>query len=458
MAKRRTHDDFVNEVKDLVGDEYTVLGEFKRMKTHITMKHEVCGNIYEVTPDHFLRGNRCPKCARAKVARKRTKTHEEFVREFNEKSNGEYELLSRYHKLKGYIKVRHKICGYEYEVRADNFLRGKRCPKCAEKIRGKKRRLTNEEFVRRLNDAFGGKIIALDEYQTERTTIRFKCLECYTEFKTSPSSLFISTYGCPTCVKKYKDFGNKTQEQFLEEVRELVGDEYEVLSKYINIDTPVTFRHIKCGEILTTTPYRFLKRGTRCKSCTIAEIAEKFRKTNEEYSKELHEKFGDEFELVGDYKGAHSIVHIRHNKCGRVFKTLANSFLRGGNCVKCKASKGEIEVRRVLEQLGVNFIEQYTFDDLRIVNPLRFDFAVKDNSGNLLFLIEYDGELHYIAARFYGGKKKLLKQQYRDKLKDEYCKERGIDLLRIPYWKFDNIREIIENKLNEYTSTTRECS
>ena len=41
---------------------------------------------------------------------------------------------------------------------------------------------------------------------------------------------------------------------------------------------------------------------------------------------------------------------------------------------------------------------------------------------------------------------KFKSQQYRDKIKTEYCKNNNIKLIRIPYTDFDNIEKI----LNKY--------
>ena len=46
------------------------------------------------------------------------------------------------------------------------------------------------------------------------------------------------------------------------------------------------------------------------------------------------------------------------------------------------------------------------------------------------------------------GQARLDRQQEHDRRKDEYCKLHDIDLLRIPYWEFDNIDKILNEKLN----------
>nr|DAO08492.1 MAG TPA: restriction enzyme [Caudoviricetes sp.] len=59
-----------------------------------------------------------------------------------------------------------------------------------------------------------------------------------------------------------------------------------------------------------------------------------------------------------------------------------------------KASRGEIKIHEILEQNGINFKEEYEFPGLKAPSgrPLRFDFAVFDDDGNLDFLIEYQGK------------------------------------------------------------------
>ena len=62
-----------------------------------------------------------------------------------------------------------------------------------------------------------------------------------------------------------------------------------------------------------------------------------------------------------------------------------------------RASRGEIKIEDILRFNGLSFIEEYSFDDLLSFNhkPLRFDFAVFDDNGDLDFLIEYQGIQHY---------------------------------------------------------------
>lgn len=101
-----------------------------------------------------------------------------------------------------------------------------------------------------------------------------------------------------------------------------------------------------------------------------------------------------------------------------------------------KASRGEIKICDILTESGLSFIEEYSFSDLVSMQkvPLRFDFAVFDDDGELDFLIEYQGIQHYEPKSKFGGVAGLRKQQYNDMLKREYCRKHNIPLVLIPYY------------------------
>lgn len=101
-----------------------------------------------------------------------------------------------------------------------------------------------------------------------------------------------------------------------------------------------------------------------------------------------------------------------------------------------KASRGEIKIFDILTEAGVSFLEEYSFPDLvsSSGHPLRFDFAVFSDDGEIDFLIEYQGIQHYEPKSKFGGIAGLRKQQYYDMLKREYCRKHNITLIAIPYF------------------------
>ena len=106
-----------------------------------------------------------------------------------------------------------------------------------------------------------------------------------------------------------------------------------------------------------------------------------------------------------------------------------------------RASYGQIKIEDILTQAGLNFEPEYSFKDLvsSSGHPLRFDFAVFDDDGEIDFLIEYQGIQHYKPKPKFGGMTGLKKQQFFDMKKRQYCAKHNITLILIPYWDEDII-------------------
>lgn len=99
--------------------------------------------------------------------------------------------------------------------------------------------------------------------------------------------------------------------------------------------------------------------------------------------------------------------------------------------------------------MSIDFIAEYSFPDC--INPntnakLKFDFYLPDYN----CCIEYDGEQHYKGWRKgYDPKTSLEQVQFRDEIKNKYCKDNHIRLIRIPYTQLNKINEdYIINLLN----------
>lgn len=111
----------------------------------------------------------------------------------------------------------------------------------------------------------------------------------------------------------------------------------------------------------------------------------------------------------------------------------------------CLLSYHNMYIGQLLDKMGIKYQKEYRIclDD----KQYRFDFYLPDYN----LFIEYDGEQHYIVPRYCSDDEKnqqiLIETQKRDRIKDKYCEDNGINLLRIPYWKQKNIDEIISNHL-----------
>ena len=110
---------------------------------------------------------------------------------------------------------------------------------------------------------------------------------------------------------------------------------------------------------------------------------------------------------------------IRHIKDGH--------FKKHCGCLKNK-SFNEEKINQLLEVDNISFIEQYIFPDCKYKNQLMFDFYVNNQ-----YIIEYDGKQHFEIIDFFGGEEEFKKQRERDLIKNKYCFDHNIPLIRIPY-------------------------
>lgn len=249
--KKLTKEEFVNREPDLLNGEYEFIGKYENTDTKTLFRHSTCGYEYTVTPYHFHRGRRCPKCAGCIRYTKKS-----FCEREEDILSGEYEFVGEYINTRTKTLFRHNSCGYEWKIRPGSFHMGVRCPQCAGCIK-----LTKERFCNRESDIKSGEYKMLGEFVNTSTKILFKHSRCGYKYKATPSD-FHQGYRCPKCA------GNmiKTTEEFINENADLRSGEYLMLGEYVRSAIKVSFQHVKCGNIWHQTPNDF-QSGKRCPKC-----------------------------------------------------------------------------------------------------------------------------------------------------------------------------------------------
>ncbi len=431
--RRKTNEQFKKEVYYLVGDEYTFLDTYVNTKTKIKVKHSKCGNIYEVRPNDFLRGSRCPYCAGIIK-----KTDTQFKQEAYDLVGNDYVFLESYQGALTKIKVKHNKCGSIYKVKPSDFLQGHYCPYCAGNLKK-----TDTYFREEVYDLVGNEYTFLDYYVNAHTKLRVKHNKCGSIYKVQPSN-FLNGSQCPYCSGKIK----KTDAQFRKEVYDLVGNEYIFLDSYVNTMTKLRVQHTKCGHIYKVVPNNFI-RGSRCPCCSV-----NTGKTDARFKKEVFDLVGNEYTFLDPYVNNHTKLRVKHNKCGNIYEVKPTDFLdHQTRCPYCNSPKGETIIGKILDILNINYEAQKTFDDLRDTQPLSYDFFIPSQS----ILIEYQGLQHYQSIDYFGGEKRFEYQQKHDKMKAEYAKANGYKLITIPYTEdtFSKIKKyLIKNGLRYYYGIT----
>lgn len=196
----------------------------------------------------------------------------------------------------------------------------------------------------------------------------------------------------------------------------------------------------KCGYIKKQQLSHLFTNTRKCKKCIGM-----LKKTTEVFAEEVSTLTNKEYELISEYKNQKTDVIIRHLKCNNEYLVLPNNFTGGKRCPFCKMSKGEEAIKLWLEKRNVNYQQQYKSKDCVNKKELPFDFAILNTNGEVLSLIEYDGIQHFQAVERFGGDSAFEATILRDSIKNKYCIDKGIPLLRIPYWEFNNIEDILSS-------------
>ena len=150
-----------------------------------------------------------------------------------------------------------------------------------------------------------------------------------------------------------------------------------------------------------------------------------------------------------------SVIWLCKCDCGNFTEVSVGQLMRQHtlSCGCRHQSKWEMFISDFLVFLNVNFQSQKRFNDCRNKkqsDTLPFDFYLPDYN----VCIEYDGEHHFHPMEMWGGYEKFVIYKENDNIKNEYCKNNNITLLRLPYTlSKEDIKNEILNILSPVTIT-----
>ena len=180
--------------------------------------------------------------------------------------------------------------------------------------------------------------------------------------------------------------------------------------------------------------------NSRCKRCSrIKKCTETFY--YERFTNKVNSLKNNEYQVL-EYHSKKLRVKLLHKICGNVWDTLkSNVFTREcGHCNLMNKSSLSSRIERYLCLNNICYKTEYVFKDCRDKRNLPFDYAVF-NCEKLLYLIEADGEQHFKETSF--CKSTLEDIQRRDKIKNDYCKDNNIRLIRINFLQEEEVEHIL---------------
>jgi len=375
--------------------------------------------IFDQTPANHTRGQGCPTCKGVKKLNKN-----DFIRKSKEIHDDKYDYsLVDYKNNKTKVKIICKEHGI-FEQTPNNHLNNHGCPFCKGGVQ-----LNNDIFIKKSKEIHGDNKYdySLVNYISSHIKIKIICKE-HGVFEQYPYCHLLG-YGCNKCSNKYK-YDNI---EFIKKSIEVHGDKYDYsLVNYINSQKKVKIICHKHGVFEQNATSHI--QGSGCFKCYI----ESRKIGKDEFIKRSIEKHGDKYDYsLVKYENIYTKVKIICKEHG-IFKQKPHSHLQGYGCSKCNDSRGEKEISSYLINNNIKYEQQYKFNECKFINALPFDFYLIDYN----ICIEYDGLQHFKPIEYFGGEKTFNKIKINDKIKNKYCMDNNIKLIRIKY------NENIQKKLN----------
>lgn len=278
----------------------------------------------------------------------------------------------------------------------------------------------------------------------KRILVKLLC-GCGKEFNRNISELvYRDTLYCPECSKKKMGHKRRQSKRVMEYIE---SRGYKIL------DRTQSYRTSDLVEVEDSDGYRGYVMYNRLRDGKgMSKFDVRINKENYIYNVNVFaESNGIESKCVGfsDKSYARQGLHFICS-CGEEFDTSISAFQSGrARCSHCSKSESKYEYifKKYLDSLNIKYIQQYSLNQCRDILPLPFDFYV-----DYKFFVEIDGQGHFHPCNFnHTSDEKAIKSfestQKHDKIKDDFCKNNNIPLLRISYSQIEDesYKEIFQN-------------
>lgn len=255
--------------------------------------------------------------------------------------------------------------------------------------------------------------------------------------------------GCKECGKILKGKNKRIKfEHFLAQANEIHNHKYDYSkTKFTYNSDKIIVICPEHGEFNIGVAIHYTKRGQGCPKCSYDERSKQRRSSIEYIESKIPDIIKQYYTYdLTQYVNSRSYIPVNCLTHQTSYTQLVNSFIKGSiGCNKCNTtSMGELKIAKWLQEKNIPYIGQHSFPDCKNIRLLKFDFYLPDHN----VCIEFDGKQHYVESTRNTKHEPLKVKQKRDSIKNEYCLNNGIGLIRIPFWEAANIEDILENGIN----------
>ena len=348
-------------------------------------------------------------------------TKQEFLDRAREKHGYKYQYPTLGNKVLSTDNIDILYKGVLYKQKVVKHITLGRCP---EKNTLTK---TTEEFIREAEDFWGkGKYdYSLTEYKGALKTI--KLIYDGVIFEQIAS----------THLRSAPEL-NMNRDWFIKRAQDKWGkDRYDYsFVEYKDCKTKVKIIYNETGEVFEQTPTGHLTGAPE-------NIKLAVRKTTEQFIKEANEVHDNKYSYKKTNYIKNQIKVIIECPIHGEFEQNPLSHIQGCGCPNCNESKGEKEIVKYLDKNEISYYRQHKFKDCKNIFQLPFDFYLP----KYRTAIEFDGKQHYQPVDHFGGLESYNRLKINDKIKNDYCEDNYINLIRIRYNQIDDINNILYENL-----------
>jgi hypothetical protein len=402
--RKLTTQDFIKKSIEKHGNKYDYsLVEYKNMKSKVKIIYN--GWVFEQNAEDHLLGKLCEL----------RWDNDRFIHESIKIHGVKYDYSKCFFKnMKCNVII--ILDGIEYIQNPSKHLMG-RCPEKGKKLR------TNEEFIEDSRKIWG--------YKYDYSLVEYKGSFIKVAIKYNNNIYYQKPVEHLSGIKC--EVNNiKNTEDFLRKAIERHGNKYDYsFTKYTGINNKV--------KILYNGILYEQKAGAHLYSSGLVENNIR-RKTLEEFiiiSTDIHDgKYSYDKSIYINNMTKLIITCPIHGD----FLQRPSSHMKGFGCSSCVESKGEKAIAKFLDKNNISYYRQHKFDDCKNIFQLPFDFYIP----RLRLCIEFDGKQHYEPMSLFGGIEAFEGLKINDNIKNEYCEDNYIDLVRIKYDQLDNIESYLK--------------
>lgn len=316
-------------------------------------------------------------------------------------------------------------------------------------------KITETTFKEKINQLYGNKFKLIEfKSRPEKCTIKHK--KCNNTFEMDTNEFtrkrtinrFLEDL-CPKCRKQFEQKSSEIKTKNI--IKNLTNNKIDLIDSFISTHDNAKFKCNICDKEFITEPHTLIQNVKRNKNPEMSfgcpYCSSKYKMTNKEFIDRINE-IDSSYKILGKFINMHTKVKSFHYKCKKEYMIYPENFIYKNERCPCERDMIKSrQVKKIISILNENHIKyenEKRFKKCKDKKSLPFDFYLEEYN----CIIEYDGSQHF-NKKFYYEENYEIRHKH-DLIKNEFCKNNSINLIRIPYkLSEEEIKNLILDIINE---------